>query len=157
MSEIDDRIQQLIEELDSLREMMPVTPLDAEKKAMQIGLIEEELAELYEQKQSSVTMKPADRSKDELTEEIRSITDELMELEIKMIKAEMENNEDERIKLQMCASTLKSRRQALIDEVKEMNSAPMRDNSSDLERRVSDLEKEVADIKALLYRILTKD
>ena len=157
MSEIDDRIQQLIEELDSLREMMPVTPLDAEKKAMQIGLIEEELAELYEQKQSSVTMKPADRSKDELTEEIKSITDELMELEIKMIKAEMENNEDERIKLQMCASTLKSRRQALIDEVKEMNSAPMRDNSSGLERRVSDLEKEVADIKALLYRILTKD
>ena len=157
MSEIDDRIQQLIEELDSLREMMPVTPLDAEKKAMQIGLIEEELAELYEQKQLFVAVKPADRSKDELTEEIRSITDELMELEIKMIKAEMENNEDERIKLQMCASTLKSRRQALIDEVKEMNSAPMRNDSSDLERRVSVLEKEVADIKALLYRILTKD
>ena len=155
MTDIDQRIQELIEELDSLREMMPVTPLDAEKKAMQIGLLEEELAELYEQKQAPIATRPSS-SKDDLTEEIRAITDELMGIEIKMIKAEMDNNEDERVKLQMCASTLKARRQSLIDEVKSMNSVQQTPQSSDIEARLSALEKEVADIKTLLYQILTK-
>ena len=155
MTDIDQRIQELIEELDSLREMMPVTPLDAEKKAMQIGLLEEELAELYEQKQAPIATRPSS-SKDDLTEEIKAITDELMGIEIKMIKAEMDNNEDERVKLQMCASTLKARRQSLIDEVKSMNSVQQTPQSSDIEARLSALEKEVADIKTLLYQILTK-
>jgi len=156
MDDIDQRIQELLEELDSVRETMPVTPLDAEKKAMQVGLLEEELAELYEQKQAPATIKPSQQSKDDITEEIKSITDELMGIEIKMIKAEMDNDEDERVKLQMCASTLKARRQSLIDEVKSMNSVRPSESTSDLEARLSALEKEVADIKTLLYQILTK-
>lgn len=79
-----------------------------------------------------------------------------MDIEIRMIKAEMANDDSERTKLQMCANTLKARRQTLIDEVKEMNSTPAPKPDNGFEERLSALEKEVADIKTLLYQILTR-
>ena len=156
MEDIDSQIEALKEKLDFLREEMPLTPLDAERKAMEIGLIEEQLAELYEQKGQKTAPAMTSSDKDSLTDEIKSITDELMEIEIKMIKAEMANDDSEKIKLQMCANTLKARRQTLIDEVREMNSAPAKKNEDELLQRVEALEKEVADIKTLLYQILTR-
>ena len=156
MEDIDSQIESLKEKLDFLREEMPLTPLDAERKAMEIGLIEEELAELYEKKGQSTAHSPAPEDKDALTQEIKSITDELMEIEIKMIKAEMSNDDSEKVKLQMCANTLKARRQSLIDEVKEMNAAPAKKKDDELLQRVVTLEKEVADIKTLLYQLLTR-
>ena len=145
MDDIDRQIEELKEKLDFLREQMPITPLDAERKAMDIGLLEEQLAELYEQKKGNTTMpRSVTPDKDSLTEEIKSITDELMEIEIKMIKAEMS------------ANALKARRQTLIDEVREINSAPIRSEKDDLLLRVEALEKEVADLKTLLYQLLTR-
>ena len=156
MADIDSEIEQLQEKLMLKREEMPETPLDAERKAMEIGLMEEQLAELYEARGAVSAPKAVSSDKDALTKEIKSITDELMEIEIRMIKAEMANNDDEKIKLQMCANTLKARRQTLIDEVREMNSSPAKNQNEDLLARVEALEKEVADIKTLLYQILTR-
>jgi Mg2+ and Co2+ transporter CorA len=156
MEEIDSQIADLLEKLDFLREQMPVTPLDAERKAMEIGLIEEELAELYEKKGQNSIIRVTDHNMDELTDQIKSITDELMEIEVRMIKAEMANDDSEKDKLQMSANALKARRQTLIDEVREMNSAPAPKQDDDLVKRVEALEKEVADIKTLLYQLLTR-
>ena len=156
MEEIDAQIADLLEKLDFLREQMPVTPLDAERKAMEIGLLEEELAELYEKKGQNNIIRVTDHNMDELTDQIKSITDELMEIEVRMIKAEMANDDYEKDKLQMSANALKARRQTLIDEVREMNSAPAPKQDDDLVKRVEALEKEVADIKTLLYQLLTR-
>ncbi len=154
MEDTEQQISFLLEKLDILREQMPETPLDAEKKAMEIGLIEEQLAELYMQKGEAPQVTVRSPSRDDLTEQIASITDELMQIEIKMLKAEMECDDDEKVKLQMCASSLKSRRQTLIDEVRDMNTPVEKKEESDMEKRLSALEKEVADIKTLLYQIL---
>lgn len=157
MEDIDRQIEQLTAQLNALREEMPATPLDAERKAMEVGILEEQLADLYQQKGLSSAPKTAVSDKDSLTEEIKSITDELMDIEIRMIKAEMANDDSERTKLQMCANTLKARRQTIIDEVREMNSTPAPKPENDFEERLSALEKEVADIKTLLYQILTRN
>ncbi len=155
MDDYDSQNQQLLEKLNRLREGIPETPLEAEKKAMEIGLIEEQLADLYEKKGYS----PAalcNQDLEELTEQIKSISDELMQIEITMLKADMGDDEGERVKLQLSANALKSRRQALMDQVREMDASSNRPSGSDLEERVSRLEKEVEDIKALLYRTLTR-
>jgi uncharacterized protein (DUF3084 family) len=153
--DIDQQIDFLREKLGILREQMPETPLDAEKKAMEVGLIEEQLAELYELKGSENIKGTASQSLDDLSEEIRAITDEIMGLEIRMLKAEMDGNDSEKIKLQLSANALKSRRQTLIDEVRSINKSadPEKD---DLESRVTALEREVADLKALIYQLMTR-
>ena len=149
MDGIQQQIDILKEKLSILRDQMPETPLDAEKKAMEIGLIEEQLAELYEKQGTQTVRKEADG----LTEEIRAITDELMQIEIRMLKAEIDDDESEKVKLQLSANALKARRQALIDEMKSSGS---RGKTDSLEDRVADLEKEVADLKSLVYRLLTE-
>ena len=155
MDGTEQQIEFLKEKLSILREQMPETPLDAERKAMEIGLIEEQLAELYEQSGRTVAAVQAP-GLDGLTEEISSINDELMGLEIRMLKAEMSGDDGERTKLQMCTDTLKARRQALIDEVRSRNVRPSEPEKESLESRVEALEREVADLKALLYQILTR-
>ena len=156
MDDTDQQIEFLKEKLSILREQMPETPLDAEKKAMEVGLIEEQLAELYQQKGMLTDDSPKTSGDlDSLSEEIGSITDELMEIEIKMLKAEMSGDDSEKIKLQLSANALKSRRQTLIDEVRNMNSQTT-DSSGDLEARVAALEKEVSDLKALIYQLITR-
>ena len=149
MDGIQQQIDILKEKLSILRDQMPETPLDAEKKAMEIGLIEEQLAELYEKQGTQTVRKEADG----LTEEIRAITDELMQIEIRMLKAEIDDDESEKVKLQLSANALKARRQALIDEMK---SSGARGRTESLEDRVAALEKEVADLKSLVYRLLTE-
>ena len=67
----------------------------------------------------------------------------------------MRGDDDEKIKLQLSANALKSRRQTLIDEVRNLNNSPKKEENQ-LQDRLEALEKEVADIKALLYRLLTK-
>lgn len=157
MDDIDQQIEFLKEKLEILREQMPETPLDAERKAMEVGLIEEQLAELYEKKgletSESVTKPKSDLH--ELSKEIESITDELMGIEIKMLKAEMNGNDDEKVKLQLSANALRSRRQSLIDEVRQLNTTPKKEENT-LESRIETLEKEVEDLKALIYRLITR-
>ena len=149
MDGIQQQIDILKEKLSILRDQVPETPLDAEKKAMEIGLIEEQLAELYEQQGTQTVRKEADG----LTEEIRAITDELMQIEIRMLKAEIDDDESEKVKLQLSANALKARRQTLIEEMKSSGS---RSRTDSLEDRVAALEKEVADLKSLVYRLLTE-
>ena len=149
MDGIQQQIDILKEKLSILRDQMPETPLDAEKKAMEIGLIEEQLAELYEKQGTQTVRKEADG----LTEEIRAITDELMQVEIRMLKAEIDDDESEKVKLQLSANALKARRQTLIEEMKSSGS---RSRTDSLEDRVAALEKEVADLKSLVYRLLTE-
>ncbi len=156
MDDIDSQIEMLLAKLEFLREQMPETPLDAERKAMEIGLLEEELAELYQQKGSAPKNRTSDVELDDLMKQISDITDELMQLEILMLKAEMSGNDSEKTKLQLSANALKSRRQTLIDQVREMNETPQEDEKDDLKARVEALEKEVADLKALVYRLLTR-
>jgi small-conductance mechanosensitive channel len=156
MDDTDQQIAFLREKLEILREQMPETPLDAERKAMEIGLIEEQLAELYEQRGAPAKAEP-DHRLDDLTSQIGAITDELMELEIKMLKAEMSGDDSEKVKLQLSANALKSRRQTLIDEVRSLNRPQERTSADGLEARVEALEKEVADLKALLYRLMTRE
>jgi len=149
MDDIQQQIDILKEKLSILRDQMPETPLDAEKKAMEIGLIEEQLAELYEKQGTQTVHKEANG----LTEEIRAITDELMQIEIRMLKAEIDDDESEKVKLQLSANALKARRQALIEEMKSSGS---KGRTESLEDRVAALEKEVADLKSLVYRLLTE-
>lgn len=155
MDDIDPQIDFLKEKLEILREQMPETPLDAEKKAMEVGLIEEQLAELYSVKGQSEAPSAKQVSSDSLTDEIAAITDELMSIEIKMLKSEMEGNDDEKVKLQLSANALKSRRQALIDEVRASNISKKKP-ADPLEARVEALEKEVSDLKALLYSLMNR-
>lgn len=155
MDDIDAQIDFLKEKLEILREQMPETPLDAEKKAMEVGLIEEQLAELYSVKGQSEAPSAKQVSSDSLTDEIAAITDELMSIEIKMLKSEMEGNDDEKVKLQLSANALKSRRQALIDEVRASNISKKKP-ADPLEARVEALEKEVSDLKALLYSLMNR-
>ncbi len=61
-----------------------------------------------------------ERSVETLTVEIESVTDKLMGIEIKMIRADMNGDEDEKQKLSMMASSLRSRRDTLVERVKKM-------------------------------------
>ena len=155
MDDIDGQIDLLREKLSILREQMPETPLDAERKAMEIGLIEEQLAELYEKRGPADPGTEGTGPRDGLSEQIASITDEIMGLEIRMLKAEMDGDDSERAKLQLSANALKSRRQTLIDEVRSMR-VPTAPKGDDLEARVAAMEKEVSDLKALVYKLLTR-
>lgn len=112
-------------------------------------------------------------SKEELTAQIESITDELMQIEVKMLRADMNGDDDEKQKLQMMASSLRSRRDTLVEEVKAINTAPPAEeeaqetSNDELEKRlkalesdnrairaqVSDIRNDLADIKELLRQL----
>ena len=112
-------------------------------------------------------------SKEELTAQIESITDELMQIEVKMLRADMNGDDDEKQKLQMMASSLRSRRDTLVEEVKAINTAPPAEeeapetSNDELEKRlkalesdnrairaqVSDIRNDLADIKVLLRQL----
>ena len=51
---IETETVRLTAELERLREIIPDTPLDAEKKAMEIGIIEEKIAEFYARRKEIV-------------------------------------------------------------------------------------------------------
>lgn len=112
-------------------------------------------------------------SKEELTAQIESITDELMQIEVKMLRADMNGDDDEKQKLQMMASSLRSRRDTLVEEVKAINTAPPAEeeapetSNDELEKRlkalesdnrairaqISDVRNDLADIKELLRQL----
>ncbi len=161
---INTEVVRLTAELDDLREMMPQNPLDAEKKAVDVGLIEERLGELMMRKNDiedsfiaagmeipdlrrsmnlntcrdtasyhdevpvpqeapAPEIRPA-AGLDELSAQVASITDELMQIEIKMLQAEISDDESEKAKLTMSANALRDRRNNLVQQIKELKSAP---------------------------------
>ncbi len=112
---------------------------------------------------------------EDLTAEIESVTDELMGIEIKMLRADMNGDEDEKQKLSMMASTLRSRRDSLVEQVKALKAEaeraaaePAPVQTSELESRIeslendnrairsqlSDVRNDMADVKEALRQIL---
>ena len=194
---IDTECRRLKNELDDLREMMPQSPLDAEKKAVDIGLIEERMGELLTRKKEiedsfiaagleipnihndlnangcrdSASYDDGEKAAvafvgarperdpepkgglDALSAEVSSITDELMQIEIKMLQADLADDDSEKQKHEMSTNALRSRRDDLVAEIKAMKSAPKEeapkaDNA--FEDRVAALE---ADNRAIRSQI----
>ncbi len=112
-------------------------------------------------------------SKEELTAEVESIMSELMQIEIKMLKADMDGDDGEKQKLSMMASSLKARRDSLVEEIRAINTAPEEPEpapSADaayeerfkaleadyrgLRAQVSDIRNDLSDIKELLRNLV---
>ncbi len=203
---IDTETIRLTAQLDALREDIPATPLDAEKKAVEIGLIEEQIAEyygrrkeiedsfiaagldvpciernlnaniykeggtyegnssitaaaLYKQEQSiaqrdSEAAAPVVAASGDITAEIKSITDELMELEIRMLQAELAGDGDEKQKLTMAANALRSRRESLIEEMKagKVAGAPAAVDEES-KKRIDELEADVRGLRSQISMV----
>lgn len=195
---INNEVVRLMAELDDLREMMPQNPLDAEKKAVDVGLIEERLGELMMRKNdiedsfiaagmeipdlkrsmnlntcrdtanhfndasgqqegpAPVTeVRPA-AGLDELSAQVASITDELMQIEIKMLQAEISDDDSEKAKLTMSANALRGRRDTLVQQIKELKSAPSQqeDVSGDaLASRIAALEADNRTLRSQLSAV----
>ncbi len=214
---IQSETRRLGNQLTKLREIMPVDPIEAAKKADEVLGIEAEIGRLLQRKreiedsfiaagmevpsmdkdmnenvhqdsrtfiEGSEDRKPAPEAKpegtvDDLTQEIESVTDELMGIEIKMLRADMNGDEDEKEKLSMMASSLRSRRDTLVERVKDLKaeeakaSAPaqagpgsvdvsafekrfeaVESESRTLRSQIADVRSDVIDIKESLRQIM---
>ena len=116
------------------------------------------------------SVKPA-ATEEELGEQIKDITDELMQLEIKMLRADVDGDESEKLKLKMSASSLRNRREYLVGQMKALRDvrreqepaqAPVDDGRLEaleadnraLRSQISDIRTDVTDIKEQLRQIL---
>ncbi len=185
---IESEVGRLRRELDRVRDVMPLDPLEAAKKADEVLGIESKIGTLLSRKREiedsfiaagnrsadvkeRAVVRPAEDI-DELTEEIESVTDELMGIEIKMLRADMNNDESEKQKLSMMASSLRSRRDTLVERVKELKaesdegpdasddlSARMQrleEENRTLSRQVSELKAEISDLRGDLGLIMSR-
>ena len=159
---IESETKRMGAELQRLREIMPVDPVDAARRAEEIIGLESKMGALIRRKReiedSLMAAATTQRSReaearpaadvDELTSEIESVTDELMGIEIKMLRADMNGDEEEKQKLSMMASSLRSRRDSLVEAVKEIKAEQGRDaepepiDLSDIIDRLQELESE---------------
>ena len=213
---IQTETRRLGNQLSKLREMMPVDPIEAARKADEVLGIEAEIGRLLQRKKEieesfiAAGMEVPSMDKDmnenvhqdsrpfvgdedesspapqikpegtveELTEEIESVTDELMGIEIKMLRADMNGDEDEKQKLSMMASSFRSRRDTLVERVKELKAEaaaptpveaqPASVDLSEYERRfeavesetrvlrsqIADVRSDVIDMKESLRQIM---
>ena len=159
---IESETKRMGAELQKLREIMPVDPVDAARRAEEVMGLESKMGALIRRKReiedSLMAAATSQRSReaevrpvadvDELTSEIESVTDELMGIEIKMLRADMNGDEEEKQKLSMMASSLRSRRDSLVEAVKEIKAEQGRDaepepiDLSDIIDRLQELESE---------------
>ncbi len=181
--------------LQELREMMPVDPVEAARKADEVLGIEGKIGELLRRKREiedsfiaagmdvpdvgrnlnanvymdgpafeapprqapAAEVRP-EGSVEDLMAEIESITGELMGIEIKMLRTNMNDDEDKKQELSMIASSLRSRRDTLVERVKGMRAEaervpkpePVPVDCSELQGRIETLE---TDAKALRSQI----
>lgn len=187
LSFIESEVRHLKGELDRIREVMPVDPADALRKADEALGIESKIGALLQRKRqiedSFITAgagaahreAPAETAPaedvDELTAEIESVTDELMGIEIKMLRADMNGDESEKQKLSMMASSLRSRRDTLVERVKELKAESQQTQGDDdlesrvlrleeenrsLGRQVSELKSEISDLRGDLGLIMRR-
>ena len=178
LSFIESEVRHLKGELDRIREVMPVDPADALRKADEALGIESKIGALLQRKRqiedsfiaagagAAHRDAPAETAPaedvDELTAEIESVTDELMGIEIKMLRADMNGDESEKQKLSMMASSLRSRRDTLVERVKELKAESQQTQGDDdlasrvlrleeenrsLGRQVSELKSEISDLR----------
>ena len=99
-------------------------------------------------------LKPSQMSIQGINEDIRSINAELASIEDRRVAAEIEGDSDEVQKLDMMASSLRSRRDSLIQSAREIRSAPKEEeerpsqvSGEDLER-IAKLESETASLRS---------
>ena len=187
LSFIESEVRHLKGELDRIREVMPVDPADALRKADEALGIESKIGALLQRKRqiedsfiaagagAAHREAPAETAPaedvDELTAEIESVTDELMGIEIKMLRADMNGDESEKQKLSMMASSLRSRRDTLVERVKELKAESQQSQGDDdlesrvlrleednrsLERQVSELKSEISDLRGDLGLIMRR-
>lgn len=187
LSFIESEVRHLKGELDRIREVMPVDPADALRKADEALGIESKIGALLQRKRqiedsfiaagagAAHRDAPAETSPaedvDELTAEIESVTDELMGIEIKMLRADMNGDESEKQKLSMMASSLRSRRDTLVERVKELKAESQQTQGDDdlesrvlrleeenrsLGRQVSELKSEISDLRGDLGLIMRR-
>lgn len=187
LSFIESEVRHLKGELDRIREVMPVDPADALRKADEALGIESKIGALLQRKRqiedsfiaagagAAHREAPAETAPaedvDELTDEIESVTDELMGIEIKMLRADMNGDESEKQKLSMMASSLRSRRDTLVERVKELKAESQQTQGDDdlesrvlrleeenrsLGRQVSELKSEISDLRGDLGLIMRR-
>ena len=187
LSFIESEVRHLKGELDRIREVMPVDPADALRKADEALGIESKIGALLQRKRqiedsfiaagagAAHRDAPAETAPaedvDELTAEIESVTDELMGIEIKMLRADMNGDESEKQKLSMMASSLRSRRDTLVERVKELKAESQQTQGDDdlasrvlrleeenrsLGRQVSELKSEISDLRGDLGLIMRR-
>lgn len=187
LSFIESEVRHLKGELDRIREVMPVDPADALRKADEALGIESKIGALLQRKRqiedsfiaagagAAHRDAPAETAPaedvDELTAEIESVTDELMGIEIKMLRADMNGDESEKQKLSMMASSLRSRRDTLVERVKELKAESQQTQGDDdlasrvlrleeenrsLGRQVSELKSEISDLRSDLGLIMRR-
>ena len=187
LSFIESEVRHLKGELDRIREVMPVDPTDALRKADEALGIESKIGALLQRKRqiedsfiaagagAAHRDAPAETAPaedvDELTAEIESVTDELMGIEIKMLRADMNGDESEKQKLSMMASSLRSRRDTLVERVKELKAESQQSQGDDdlesrvlrleednrsLGRQVSELKSEISDLRGDLGLIMRR-
>ncbi len=111
----------------------------------------ERLAGIGEQKPAATVRS---QTIDDVTEEIRSVSDELAGVETRMVAAEIDGDDEDLDKLRMMASSLRDRRDALVRTAKQMRaerpSAPAAPASDESARGIEALE---ADNRALRSQI----
>lgn len=187
LSFIESEVRHLKGELDRIREVLPVDPADALRKADEALGIESKIGALLQRKRqiedsfiaagagAAHRDAPAETAPaedvDELTAEIESVTDELMGIEIKMLRADMNGDESEKQKLSMMASSLRSRRDTLVERVKELKAESQQTQGDDdlesrvlrleeenrsLGRQVSELKSEISDLRGDLGLIMRR-
>lgn len=187
LSFIESEVRHLKGELDRIREVMPVDPADALRKADEALGIESKIGALLQRKRqiedsfiaagagAAHRDAPAETAPaedvDELTAEIESVTDELMGIEIKMLRADMNGDESEKQKLSMMASSLRSRRDTLVERVKELKAESQQSQGDDdlesrvlrleednrsLGRQVSELKSEISDLRGDMGLIMRR-
>lgn len=187
LSFIESEVRHLKGELDRIREVMPLDPADALRKADEALGIESKIGALLQRKRqiedsfiaagagAAHRDAPAETAPaedvDELTAEIESVTDELMGIEIKMLRADMNGDESEKQKLSMMASSLRSRRDTLVERVKELKAESQQTQGDDdlesrvlrleeenrsLGRQVSELKSEISDLRGDLGLIMRR-
>ncbi len=185
---IESEVGRLRRELDRIRDVVPLDPLEAARKADEVLGIESKIGTLLSRKREiedsfiaagnrsadikeRAVVRPAEDI-DELTEEIESVTDELMGIEIKMLRADMNNDESEKQKLSMMASSLRSRRDTLVERVKELKAESdegpdasddltarmqrLEEENRTLSRQVSELRSEISDLRGDLGLIMSR-
>ena len=170
---IESETKRMGAELQRLREIMPVDPVDAARRAEEVIGLESKMGALIRRKReiedSLMAAATTQRSReaearpaadvDELTSEIESVTDELMGIEIKMLRADMNGDEEEKQKLSMMASSLRSRRDSLVEAVKEIKAEQGRDaepepiDLSDIIDRLQELESETRAMRSDINNI----
>lgn len=91
---------------------------------------------------------------DEIDLELNGIAQELIELEMKLMRAEVVDDQDEMAKIKAAINLLRERRDSLIQQVKELKMESEKPSQiMELEKRIADLESDVKSLRSQISLI----